>query len=546
MNGWSNNYYTQQAVRDTPRPSQGLTSSPFVSRSRRNSLAKTDNGVVKLCVFRVAHLTQITLRSFIERQDVRVLDIEQTSHNGTAYRSFVVTVAEKDAPKLLNKGFWPGLVACRTLEDDEPLRNEVFSRRNARESIVIPASRTGDSSPHRSRRNSTMSGALLDKPRSVQQVTGRPYDTNSTDEQVRKERKRANRNYLKVIEGKNDREPTSLQKEKLPAVKKNGLGEKGSKSVMRKIGKSPKVTRKAAIIKVKRKISDESNHERKEPPRTSTVKAKRKQSDENKVKKQNPSDTEKGRARTPFYKTARTRKSSVTNFPNPTKNRKLKTEGDTSSRNSNSERTSDQEISEGKTRPQKPDISPLRVPTVNKKYTTPSSQKPTENKENFSKPQEIQSNWLKPMQALLKVSSEEAMERLLGPEFDGLIIQENISDRELFLGVRLLAHCARADVEPTMQQNLVYRICQPQIITLIKEFTRTVEEKYKERAESYFWHLGEFLDLYIVHEIFLQGMLSLFTTCLSKILALSYRKYVSMDLVKVYRGMHSKVFTNLP
>lgn len=399
--------------------------------------------------------------------------------------------------------------------------------------------------PRPSRRNSR---ALLDKPRSVQKVAGRPYGTNSSDEQVRKERKRANPTYLKVIEGTSDIAPSSIQREKLPAVKKNGLGDKGTKSVTRKVGKSPKVTRKAAVIKVKRKISDESNPERKEPTSASTVKAKRKLSDENKLKKQNPSDGEKGRARTPFYKTARTRKSSVMNFPNPTKNRRLKAEGANSRRNStNSEQTSDQEISERKARQRKPDISPLRVFTVNKKYKNLSSRtKPTENKGNFSKPKETQSNWLRPMQALLKVSSEEAMERLLGPEFDGLIIQENISDRELFLGVRLLAHCARADVGPTMQQNLVFRICQPQIITLIKEFTRTVEEKYKERAESYFWHLGEFLDLYIVHEIFLQGMLSLFTTCLSKILALSYRRYVSVDLVKVYRGMHSKVFTNLP
>lgn len=100
--------------------------------------------MVSLCVFRVAHLTQVTLRSFIERQGVRVLDIEQTSHKGTAYRSFVVVVAERDAPKLLNKGFWPGLVACRTLQDGEPWRGEVFSRRHPRESLVIPARRTGN------------------------------------------------------------------------------------------------------------------------------------------------------------------------------------------------------------------------------------------------------------------------------------------------------------------------------------------------------------------------------------------------------------------
>lgn len=102
--------------------------------------------MVNLCVFRVAHLTQLTLRSFIERQGVRVLDIEQTSHRGAAYRSFVVAVTEMDAPRLLNKGFWPGLVACRPLQDGDPGRNEVISRRYARE-VVLQARKAGNAGP---------------------------------------------------------------------------------------------------------------------------------------------------------------------------------------------------------------------------------------------------------------------------------------------------------------------------------------------------------------------------------------------------------------
>lgn len=142
MNRWSNNYYTQQAGRDTPR--QQGSASPPSTHSRRSSIVKAGgNGVVNLCVFRVAHLTQLTLRSFIERQGVRVLHIEQTSHRSAAYRSFVVAVAERDAPKLLSKGFWPGLVACRPLQDGDPGRNEVISRRYAREA-VLPGSKTGN------------------------------------------------------------------------------------------------------------------------------------------------------------------------------------------------------------------------------------------------------------------------------------------------------------------------------------------------------------------------------------------------------------------
>ncbi|KAK8392160.1 hypothetical protein O3P69_017633 [Scylla paramamosain] len=315
MNRWSNNYYTQSSSKDrSPRRSRAQPSAPALSRSRRGSLVKTaNNGYVNLCVFRVAHLTQLTLKSLIERQGVQVLNIEQVSLRGAGYKSFAVTVKEKDAPKLLGGSFWPGLVSCRPLQDVDPWHNDVFSRRLVRE-------------PHR------------------------------------------------------------------PA-----------------------------------------NHSEK----------------------------------------------------NPHYSRRVSRVGGT-----------------------QPGREEHKLRTVH--------------------------------------AAEEALRRLLGPDFDRLLTQYNLTDEEIFLGVRVLAHCARADGGPKKLQQLVYKICQPQVISLIKEFTRTVEEKHKARAERYFWDLGEFLDLYIVHNIFLQGMLSLFTTCLSKILALNYRKYVSDDLVKVYRGMHTKVFKNLP
>lgn len=355
--------------------------------------------------------------------------------------------------------------------------------------------------------------------------------------------------YINKSEGKNDRKSVSPQKERLQVSKNNSLTEKGSKSTTHKGVMSAKGPTKAAVVKVKQKMGDKNTTERKDTTKTTTMKVKRKISDENKLKRQAPSDAEKGRTQNPTSKTLKTRKSSSINVANITKNTKPKSEGVTGTKNSYSEGIPDKEIlSDGRDQLRKPRFPPLRVSTVNRKYKNLSSS--TKNKENrrdsFSTPKDAHSSWFKPMQALLRVSSEEALGRLLGPDFERLVIQENISDEELFLGVRVLAHCARADVGPNMQQNLVYMICQPQIITLIKEFTRTVEEKYKERAESYFWHLGEFLDLYIVHNIFLQGMLSLFTTCLSKVLALSYRNYVSQDLVKVYRGMHASVFTNLP
>ncbi|KAG0726434.1 hypothetical protein GWK47_036564 [Chionoecetes opilio] len=259
MNRWANNYYAQESK--DPTPSQPQPHPPPTTHSRPGSTIKTgNNGTVNLCVFRVAHLTHLTLRSLIEHQGVGVLYIEQLSHKAAGYRSFVVTVEERDAPRLLSRSFWPGLVSCRLLQDADPRHNVVFSRRHARE---------------------------------------------------------------------------------------------------------------------------------------------------------------------------------------------------------------------------------LSLPITNK-------------------------------------------------------------DEEIMLGVRVLAHCARAEGRANKLQELVFKICQPQVVFLIKQFTRTIEEKHIWRAERYFWDLGEFLDQYIVHSLFIHGMLSLFTTCTSKILTLKYRKYVSDDLVKVYRGMQTKMFASLP
>lgn len=146
MNRWANNYYTQRSGKDhSPRQPHLPPAGPTFSHSRRGSFVKTgNNGVVNLLVFRVAHLTQITLRSLIERQGVQVLNIEQVSHKGAGYKSFVVAVEERDAPKLLSRSFWPGLVACRPLQDVDPWHNDVFSRRYARE-LPLPASNSGKS-----------------------------------------------------------------------------------------------------------------------------------------------------------------------------------------------------------------------------------------------------------------------------------------------------------------------------------------------------------------------------------------------------------------
>ncbi|XP_063849257.1 uncharacterized protein LOC135093683 [Scylla paramamosain] len=529
MNRWSNNYYTQSSSKDrSPRRSRAQPSAPALSRSRRGSLVKTaNNGYVNLCVFRVAHLTQLTLKSLIERQGVQVLNIEQVSLRGAGYKSFAVTVKEKDAPKLLGGSFWPGLVSCRPLQDVDPWHNDVFSRRLVREPHR-PANHS-EKNPHYSRRVSrvggTQPGREEHKLRTVHAAGVQPQNIN---EKKAKANNKANPDKTKNSERKNDKELHKPLKERIQI----STNEKRPQTTVHKGNKSTKVS-------------------------INTIKIKHKNNDQNSPKEQIVHKTAHGKTLTVAHRSSRTRKPHLFTS-SVSKNRKPKSTTKSSKRNNKSEGISDSKmIRDGRFQPEKSSVTAVPSPQVSSHHMALTSSKMYKNvnsttndthdsKYTINKPQVRQSSWTTPLRGLLIVPSEEALRRLLGPDFDRLLTQYNLTDEEIFLGVRVLAHCARADGGPKKLQQLVYKICQPQVISLIKEFTRTVEEKHKARAERYFWDLGEFLDLYIVHNIFLQGMLSLFTTCLSKILALNYRKYVSDDLVKVYRGMHTKVFKNLP
>ncbi|XP_069157719.1 micronuclear linker histone polyprotein-like [Procambarus clarkii] len=156
-------------------------------------------------------------------------------------------------------------------------------------------------------------------------------------------------------------------------------------------------------------------------------------------------------------------------------------------------------------------------------------------------PVQSYTNWLVPLSTLLILSSEEVVARLLGPHYDQLLTQNDISDDELFLGIKVLAHASRAKCSSVIMRRLLHKIWQPPIINLIKTFSVTVERRYPERAERYFWDLAEFLDAYITNDMSINGMPSLFSTCLSEVLALSYKSYVGDNLVKVYKKMQDQV-----
>lgn len=154
-----------------------------------------------------------------------------------------------------------------------------------------------------------------------------------------------------------------------------------------------------------------------------------------------------------------------------------------------------------------------------------------------------QPNWVVLLSGLLIISPEEAVDHLLGSEYDGLLAREVVSDDELFIGMKVLAHASRSNTDPNKLKMLTYKIWQPHIIELIKAFSVTVEKYYPDRAERYFWDLAEFLDIYISQKLQIDKVPNLVSACLSEVLVLSYKSYVSEELVNIYRKMQGKIYS---
>lgn len=154
-----------------------------------------------------------------------------------------------------------------------------------------------------------------------------------------------------------------------------------------------------------------------------------------------------------------------------------------------------------------------------------------------------QPNWVVLLSGLLILSPEEAVDHLLGSDYDGLLAREVVSDDELFIGMKVLAHASRSNTDPKKLEMLAYKIWQPHIIELIRTFSVTVEKYYPERAERYFWDLAEFLDIYVSYKLQIDKLPNLVSACLSEVLVLSYKSYVSEELVNIYRKMQGKIYS---
>ncbi|XP_071521114.1 uncharacterized protein [Panulirus ornatus] len=588
MNSWANNNYKREAQaaggerlavgKKTSHHAHDVGVTPGVNRRRRSGQMKAvGEEVAHLWVFRVVHLTKVTLKSFIERQGIQVLDIHQVSHKESAHKSFLVTVNQSDAPTLLYRTFWPGLVSCKMwYERGNVRRATIFSRRSSRDPHATTHAKDGEAMVGE-RRNLTLDHSRKQVPLDLghkETHTTLPHpDSTVHDNQTINERKDKDNNKSnvktvrteKVAPNKRSNVKENVRRvgDAKPGGRKNSTSEKRDKNATNKGNKlnngKKKVTKNAGKRKDKR-----SGDKDRGIKRNADV-----------SKGQDGGDVYQKKERLVVLEKDKENIGDNTVYQHNTVSQhrynegKRQTVGQGRSRENMSDRikrdnvevvktgrqVDDKAVDKGKKRrhmTQKYDSSggqhrtgqPVsQVPDLPAlTHDDPSHYPATSEPAAMSSDKGVkQPSWVLSLSKLLILSSEEVVARLLSPEYDGLLSQDSITDDELFLGVKVLAHSVRSRSGPDHLRRLLRKIWQPHVISLVKTFSVTVEMQYPERAERYFWDLAKFLDLYIVYDMDIDGMPSLFTTCLSEVLALSYRSRVSDDLVKVYRGMQEWV-----
>ncbi|XP_066975194.1 transcriptional regulator ATRX homolog [Macrobrachium rosenbergii] len=614
---------------------------------------KEEEGVAQLWVFRVVHLTDVTLESFIRSQGVQVLHVEEVSPRGAAYKSFLVTVHKKDAPTLLHKTFWPGLVSCKYWHEQvEGGKGAILSRRSSAKSNrkstlaqerekaaeqrkksdgerppqilpplqkVSPKSKTAKSL--RRHKTSNNNPGQIKKTRKAKKSSSR--GTVPSSKITKKKKADSRRGSLAKIAGGNDAQDSnrkSSKKEKgNKREKSKNLDDEGSKVRKKKKrlkdstgeGKAEKEQTTAKVkdqVPSKKKSSDAKGREdvkvrdtgkERESKGSGTLGKRQDDAKENHGKQKSETGGEKENKNKENRNQRKEGKPGAVN-PNDRASNKEPKEGQNKDHSGGgaplSQITVEVSVKEALTKdPDKRSIGekdrssriravadgspsgrgylytqetekdsnrqgyllpeiPVKSPNFTVASTPRSQGRPKEPASGYSSPlpdinqhrsnaqagTKRYPNWVVPLSGLLILSSEEVVYALLGNDYDGLLTQDVISDDELFLGVKVLAHASRAKVREEDLVQLVRKIWQPHVIRLIKTFTVTVERLYPERAERYFWDLAEFLDVYVSRDIHIDQMPNLIDTCYMEVLALSYKSFLSDEIVKVFRVMQSQ------
>ena len=64
------------------------------------------------------------MNSFLQRNNIDVIENEKVSHNDAIYSSFKVTLSIFDRNKVLRNRFWPRGIQCKLWHDPRPYDNQ--------------------------------------------------------------------------------------------------------------------------------------------------------------------------------------------------------------------------------------------------------------------------------------------------------------------------------------------------------------------------------------------------------------------------------------
>nr|XP_053646982.1 LOW QUALITY PROTEIN: uncharacterized protein LOC128698670 [Cherax quadricarinatus] len=509
MNRWTNNYYGQSKggdVLDYQSRSAVVTGGASAVRQqqqRPNSDSRLNEKVAHLLVYRVVHLTEVTLRSFIERQGIPVLKVQQVSREESMYKSFLVTVRQDDAAALLHRTFWPGLVACRLLGDGgEVLGSSTFftgppvtsQPKHAQVSGWARVQGRTDSTFSNKTIPVTETQRLLPYQTAIQVSSGSLKNSTRTGSKDKDRESPHIRNKMKV----GNRKRVNGMKSGIRKISTNVNTDRKVKQKENTLGDEREGKNVQGNVKHRQKNKSGNKHNS-APERTSVKHGLLKKEDEN-VHDENK-DLTGGRERREGNKSEMAKEKGQRKASHKTKNRK-------STQNINGEKPKGDKFgkTKGKSSPNKTskdggpmskhingrnwNSGPKPHDLPRKDATKTNTNIVTIRKDNKDSQEEKFTNWDMSLRKLLILAPEEAVSRLIILSMDEALSQDYINNDELFPGIKVLAHSARAESSPDTMKKFVYKICQPQIVNLFKTFSVTVERQYPERAESYFWNLG--------------------------------------------------------
>ena len=83
-------------------------------------------------ISRVAHGNPMTIKKYLNKKNIRVQHIKQTSHLDAKYKSFQAVVLRRDFMNVSSNNFWPDDVSCQKWNERKQVMNRTRTYSNSK------------------------------------------------------------------------------------------------------------------------------------------------------------------------------------------------------------------------------------------------------------------------------------------------------------------------------------------------------------------------------------------------------------------------------